>query len=553
MINKTCITTLLIIFNLAFFSCGSKKISGDKVILNVHNGDEIRHLDPQLATGIGSAHITINLFAGLFEYHHKTARPVKHLVSSYYKMKNSTQWVFKLRKDIYWVKNKNNKITKIRPVNAQDVVFSYRRILSPKLASEYAYMLYILKNAEKFNKGKIRDPRKIGVKAMGKWKLKLTLEGPAPSFISYLPHHSFKVVPREPIEKHGEKWIIKNNIWTSSAFAFKEWKLKDRITLTKNPHYPEADKTQVDEINFIFIGVYSPDAVRVFRAGRTDIDLMAPPTSEIPSLKEDGTLKITKQLGTYFVRVNLTRKILRDIRIRKALALTIPRKDIVDYIAKSGQVPAYSFVPDSFSSYNPVSFTGEKSRAKRVARAKKLMKEAGFPNGKGFPEIFYFYNTAETHQKIAVVMAKAWKADLGITVKPFNQEWKVFLNTSKSLDYDLARSGWVADMEDPINFLEMFISGGGNNQTGFSSKKYDRLIKLARIENNLKERASILRKAEAILMKEIPIIPVFNYTSISLTQKYISNFHATKLDQHPMRFVKIDLDMRKKLFSDYYE
>ena len=180
--------------------------------------------------------------------------------------------------------------------------------------------------------------------------------------------------------------------------------------------------------------------------------------------------------------------------------------------------------------------------------AKKLMAEAVYPNGKGFPEVGYLYNTAETHQKVAVSVAKQWENALGVKIKPLNQEWKVYLNSRKSFDYDLARAGWVADMEDPINFLDMFVTDGGNNSTGFSHPQYDELIKKARIENDLTKRSKILEQAEKILMSEVPVIPLFTYTSLNLKQKYISGFYANKLDQHALKHVKIDTAKRKELF-----
>lgn len=525
----------------------SATLTQARVVLNVQDGEEIRYLDPQKATGVGSAHIGINLFAGLYEYHHKTGEPTKEIAKSFTKNKDSSVWTFKLRDDFYWVSYKNGKVNKERQITADDVVYSYRRMVSPALASEYAYMLFVIKNAEKINKGEIKDVSQLGVRKVDKFTVEITMEGSVPSFVSYLPHHSFHLVPKEPIEQHKEKWIESGKIWTSSAFAFKEWKLKERISVVKNPYYHGAKEVQPEEINFNFIGTYSTDAVRAFKAGKTDIDLMPPPTSEIAPLTKSGHLIAARQLGTYFVRVNITKHPgLKDKRVRKALALTLPRKKIVKYVMKTGQIPTYSFVPNAFKGYKPARFTNTKSYKARVKEAKKLLAEAGYPNGKGLPQINYLYNTAETHQKVAVVIAKAWKDELGVNAKPLNQEWKVYLNSQKQLDYDTSRSGWVADMTDPMNFLEMFITDGGNNNTGFSNKEYDKLINLARGENDLMKRNKIMEKAEAILMEELPVLPLFNYTSVNLAQKYIKGFYANKLDQHALKYVKIDLNARNK-------
>lgn len=536
----------------------------EKVVLNTQVGEEIRDLDPQLATGVSSAHININMFSGFYEYGHQKGEPVPDIALSHTSNADSTVWTFKMKPDIHWVKLENGEVKKMRPLTAHDVVFSYRRMLSPATASEYAYMLYILKNGEAFNKGTVKDPEQLGVKALDDHTVQLTLEGSVPSLIQYLPHHSFHFVPKEPIEQYKEKWIETGKMWTTGAFTFKEWKLKDRITLVKNPHYPTAKDVQIDEINFRFIGTYSPEAVRVFRAGKTDIDLEPPPASELPDLIKSKNLKAARKLGTYFVRVNVTKPALKDWRVRKALALTIPRDEIVKYVMKTGEIPTFSFVPNAFEGYTPPkltdassgvpnTFEGQAAEKKQVEEAQKLMAEAGYPGGKGFPQIKYLYNTAENHKKIAVVLSKAWKEKLGIDVVPYNQEWKVYLNSQTNMDYDISRSGWIADMADPMNFVEMFITDGGNNKTGFSNKDFDRLISQARIERDLNKRNKMMEQAEAILMKELPVLPIFNYTAQSLVQHYVSGFYANKMDQHPMKFVKIDMAKRKKLFPNAIE
>lgn len=552
-LSKVFTRVLISIPVLLFLVSNSATAAKSKVVLNVQNGEEIRYLDPQLSTGMGSANISINLFEGLYDYGHKDGEPVKGLALSHTSNKDASVWTFKLRKDFSWVKYDGKQVKKMRPITAHDVVYSYRRILNPATASEYAYMLYILKNAKNFNKGKLKDASKVGVKALDDHTVQLTLEGPVPSLIQYLPHHSFGVVPKEPIEKHKEKWVTKGNMWTSGAYAFKDWLLKDKIILVKNPFYPEAKKVQVDEINFNFIGTYSPEAVRAFRAGKNDIDLESPPPSELTSLVKGKYVKAARMLGTYFVRVNVNRKPMNDARIRKALALTIPRHKIVKYIMKAGEVPTTSFVPNAMSGYDAVSFTDEKDYKKNLQQAKKLLAEAGYPDGKGFPKIKYLYNTAENHKKIAVLLSKTWKENLGIDVVPENQEWKVYLNTQKAQDYDVSRSGWIADMADPMNFLEMFITDGGNNNTGFSSAEYDRLISQAQTEKDLEKRSKIMAKIENILMSELPVLPIFNYTALSLVQPYVTGFYANKMDQHPMKYIKIDVAKRKKLFPGMHK
>ena len=520
------------------------------VELNTQVGEEIRYLDPQRSTGISSAHITINLFHGLYEYGHKDGEPVPALAKSMKPNADFSEYIVELKKGYHWVQNQGGTIKKQREIKAEDVVYSFRRILSPQLASEYAYMLFILKNGKKFFEGQIKDPKKVGVEAIGPYTVKITLEGPVPTFVKYLPHHSFAIVPKEPIEKHQDAWIQKEHIWTSGPFAFQDWRLKDRITIVKNPHYPEASSVQVDKVNFKFIGTYSAEAVRSFRAGEIDLDYQDPPVYEMRTLKKSGRLIMAPQLGTYFFRININKPGLGDARVRRALALTVPREKITRYILKAGQKPAYSLIPNVFTGYQPRTFGAPKTPEKaRIEEAKRLMKEAGHTNGQGIPEISLVYNTAETHKKIAVVVAKAWSKHLGIKVKPLNEEWRVYLKNQHALNYQIQRAGWIADMDDPMSFAEMFISKGGNNNTGFTDAKYDQLINQARVEGDANKRNQYLAEAEGILMESLPIIPVFSYVSISLKQKYVSGFYPNKFDQHPLRFVKVDTALKKKTFN----
>ena len=521
-----------------------------EVVLNTQVGEEVRYLDPQKSTGISSSHIAINLFSGLYEYGHKNGDPEPDLAKSVTPNKDFTEYTVELNPGNYWVQNKGGKIVKQREITAEDVVYSYRRMLSPQLASEYSYMLFVIKNGKEFLEGKIKDPQMLGVKALSKYKVKITLEGSVPTFIKYLPHHTFHLVPREPIEKHGDQWIKAENIWTSAAFAFSEWKLKDRITVVKNPHFRDAKDVQVDKIHFRFIGTYSPEAVRAFRSGETDIDFQTPPSNDLKRLKRDGVLALSPQLGTYFFRINTTKPPLDNPKIRRALALTIPRESLARYVFKGGQSPAYSMIPKAHSGYTPAPFLKNQGpNYNRIKEAQILLAEAGYPRGKGFPTFSLVYNTAELHKKVAVVVAKEWKKALGITVKPMNQEWRVYLNNGKSMNYDIMRAGWVADMDDPMNFANLFISNGGNNNTGFANKIYDDLINKAMVEGDFDKRNKIIREAETLLMAELPVLPVISYVSINLKHKYVSGFYANKFDQHPLRYVKIDEALRKKQFK----
>ncbi|NMB65837.1 MAG: peptide ABC transporter substrate-binding protein, partial [Spirochaetes bacterium] len=242
-------------------------------------------------------------------------------------------------------------------------------------------------------------------------------------------------------------------------------------------------------------------------------------------------------LGTYYYRVNVdpekqTNKALLDVRVRKALAMTINRKYLIDNILKAGQIPAYSFVPPNMPGYK--GFVGFNEN---IEEAKKLMAEAGYAGGKNFPAITIFYNTSAAHKKIAEAIQQMWKQYLGIEVLLENQEWKVYLDRQQKLDYQVSRAGWIGDYVDPNTFLDMWVTNGGNNQTGWSNKKYDDLIDKAKLEQNAQKRMAIFYEAEKILMTELPVIPIYFYVNIYTLQTYVKGFFGNILGMHPLKEV----------------
>jgi len=237
-------------------------------------------------------------------------------------------------------------------------------------------------------------------------------------------------------------------------------------------------------------------------------------------------------LGTYYYRLNVTIPALKDAKVRKALALAIDRPTLVKRVTKSGQLPAYSFSP-KFASYTPPTFAAKDD----VKAAQKLLSDAGFPGGKGFPKLTILYNTSENHKKIGEYIQDQWKKNLGIEVELQNKEWKTYLDDQNNLAYQISRSAWIGDYNDPMTFLEMWTTGNGNNNTGFTDAKYDALIKQAQTMNEGAPRSKVLKDAETILMTELPVIPIYTYTTkqlIDLTKW--DGWYPNILDVHSWKF-----------------
>lgn len=478
-------------------------------ILNLGNGAEPRELDPALATGEPEGNILDNIFEGLASLDNKTLEPTPGVAESWTISKDGKTYTFKIRKDAKWSDGKS--------LTAHDFVWSWTRTLMPMTASEYAYQLYYIKNGEAFNKGKIKDASTLGVKAIDDHTLEVVLDHPTPFFLKLTSFRTLYPTPKHVVTKFpGQDWTKEGNMVSNGPYKLAQWKLNRHIKVVENEHYWDKSSPRMKEI-FFYPTENSDTEEKMFLSGKLHI------TNTVPSLRVPFYEKTSKtqgdssiyrsapQLASYFYWINVKRKPMDDKRVRRALALTIDRTEIVRNVLHGGQLPASSFTPTvhgySYKSNIPPTVTPAS-----IAEAKKLLADAGYPEGKGMPRIEIHYNTLEAHKKIAVAIQSMWKKNLGIDVGIFNQEWKVYLDTQKKFDFTLSRGGWVADYPDPNTFLDIFVTGGGNNHTQWSNKEYDNFIDLAGQTLDEKKRFEYFQKAEGILMDELPLLPIYFYT-----------------------------------------
>jgi oligopeptide transport system substrate-binding protein len=243
-------------------------------------------------------------------------------------------------------------------------------------------------------------------------------------------------------------------------------------------------------------------------------------------------LHIDPYLGTYIYRFNVTKPPLNDKRVRRALAMALNRVAIATQVCRSGETPAYRFTPP-----NTAGYTCQATLPFDVEQARKLLAEAGYPNGKGFPQLTIMFNTLELHRAIAEAIQQMWKKNLNIDVALENQEWKVYIDNQRTLNYQIGRYGWIADYVDPKSFLDMFITGGGNNQTGWSNKEYDELVAEGDRASTNQKRYELYQKAEAILLDEAPLVPIFHYVHPFLLSPSVQGWFPTLIDRHPYKYV----------------
>ncbi len=501
-------------------------------VLHVGNGDEPRELDPHIVTGNIEFKLCMALLEGLLSRHPEDLRLMPGVAESWREGDGGKTYLFRLREDAKWSNGD--------PVVAQDFVFSWQRALLPALGNNYAYMLYYLENAEKFHKGEIKDFAKVGVKALDERTLEVRLENPAPFFLQLLAHQSYYPVHRETIEKfgaadeRGTKWTRPGNHVGNGPFKLKEWALNRRIVVEKNDHYWDADAVKLNQVVFYPIQNATTEE-RMFRAGQLHITNNLPvDKTEYYRKERPEALKIFPYFSTYYYIFNTLSPPLDDIRVRQALTMSIDRKQITEKITKAGQLPAFNFTPPDTNGY-----TAKARVTYDAERARTLLAEAGYPGGENFPVIELMYNTSEEHRRIAIAIQQMWKINLNVNVTLLNQDWKVYLDKRDSKDYQVARAGWIGDYLDPITFLDLFVSTGGNNDTGWSDKRYDELIAKAATIVEQEKRYALLQEAEAILMTELPVMPIYTYVSKSLVSPDVRGWRPNILDQHPYKYISL--------------
>lgn len=476
---------------------------------------EPRELDPGLATGSAESHIIYQLFEGLTAPHPLTLEPMPGAASAWTISPDGKTYTFTLRPGLKWSDG--------QPLKAKDFVWSWTRVLQPTTAAQYAEQLYVIKNARAFHKGQIKDPAQVGVSAPSDTVVKVTLEYPVPYFLHLTAFYTFFPTPRHVIEKHeGLAWTKPGVLVGNGPFRLTDWQLNRHIKVERNDNY--WDKNTVKLAGATFLPVENLEtADRMFQAGEAEV-LDEVVNLKIPKYKKEseaqGSLhpfRLSPALATYFYKFNVTKKPFDDVRVRRALTLAIDRTLIVERVTKGGQTPATAMVPPGAGKdYRAQDLLPKSADDKSLQEAKRLLAEAGYPGGKGFPKSSILYNTSENHKIIAVAIQQMWKKNLGIDVELVNQEWKVYLNTLREGQFELARAGWIGDYPDPNNFLETLTSGNALNDSRYSNPTFDKLLARAASERDAAKRLDTLREAERTMIGDLPILPIYFYTRAQL-------------------------------------
>jgi oligopeptide transport system substrate-binding protein len=504
-------------------------------VLHYGIGAEPQDLDPQFMQV--NPHITVMmaLYEGLVTYDPVDLRPVPGVAERWDISEDGLHYTFHLRRDAKWSNGD--------PVTAHDFIFSYRRILTPTLGSPYAYFLDVIRGAADFRAGRSSDFSTVGLSAPDDHTLRVELGQPAPFVLflagsfAWMPLHRATVEKTGPFDRPFSGWTKPGVLVGNGPFVLKEWRLGDKIIVERNPRYWGAAQVRLNAVHFHLIENEETEE-RAFRNGQLHA------TEFVPNAKLEawrraapGQLRTGPFFSTYFYAFDTTKPPFDRREVRQAFSLALDREALVAAFPRNGMTPAHSFVVPGVEGYD---YEGANALRFDPAEARRLLAAGGYPDGAGFPAVDITFNSASRHQRVAEVLQAMWERNLGVRLGLHNVEGKVYNAERIRKKYLFSRAGWVGDYLDPHSFLEVYLSTGGQNTTGFANPGYDGLLKTALGAREPAERRRLYRQAEDILLRELPLLPLFYDGKPHLVHPAVRGWHSNLLDLHPVKDIWLE-------------
>lgn len=485
-----------------------------------NNGSEPSSLDPHKVESDVENNIISDLFEGLVSV--SPTGEIEPRLAEKWENKDNTVWTFHLRPGVTWSDG--------TAITAQDIVWSWQRLVSPLTASPYASYpgnMHIVNGAE-IAQGK-KAPETLGVKALDDATVEVTLTQPNAAFLAMLAHPSLVPLDKVLISRYGDKWTKPEHMVTSGPYKLSQWVVNERIVAERNPRYWDNAHTVINKVTYLPISSETADVNR-YKAGEIDI-VYTVPINQFAQLKKTmgDQLDVSPQLATYYYEFNITRPPFNDPRVRRALNMALDKDIIAEKVLGQGQRPAWLISqPDigGVKLHNPEYASWP--RDKRIAEAKKLLSEAGY--NETHPLVFnLLYNTSESHQRIAIAASSMWKKNLGVEAKLQNQEWKTMLDAMHTHNFDAVRYAWIADYDDAATFLNNFRTGDSENTSQYSNPAYDEALRNAAKASDTTARGKFHQQAEDLLGQDVPAIPVYHYVRTHLVKPWVGGFTPDKL------------------------
>ncbi len=494
-------------------------------VLDINIASEPDSIDPALNTSVDGAIMISHLFESLIRWDddgegNAVLKP--GIAESWEVSDDGLTWTFKLR-DAKWSDGKD--------ITADDFVYSWNRLVDPATGADYEYMLDMVKGY---------DEKKLDISAPDSKTFVVNLSVKCPYFEEICAFPAVMPVRKDIIEANKTWTNSPDTLVSNGAYKLEKWEHNSTLSMVKNPEYYDQDSVKAEKLAFHL----QDDQNAIYASYRSgDLDFInSVPQEEIQKLLDTKELKIRPYVGTYFVCFNTEKEPFNDPKVRKAFSLAIDRNFIVNQVTGQGQEPATAYVPSGV--YDAKGAEGDDFRTvggdyysindedyeKNIEEAKKLMEEAGYKDGEGFPQIDYLYNTDENHKAIAEALQNMWQENLGVQVSLQNQDWNVFLKERKEGNYNIARHGWIADYNDPMSFIDMWLTGGGNNDAQYKNEEFDKYVKAAKATSDPDERMENMHKAEDILIGEDNVVaPLYFYNNSYMIKPNINGLYYTPL------------------------
>lgn len=552
-VKQLCAVALAATLGLSVLAgCGSKSenkaATASKQELVYNLGSDPKTLDPAVNQAVDGSIIAANIFSGLCDLDDKD-KAIPGQAEKWDVSPDGLKYTFHLKKDLKWSNGD--------PVKASDFEYSWKRVLDPATASVYSFQLLYIKGAAEFNSAKTPEDAKakrdaVGVKATDDNTLVVELAAPCPYFLELTAFTTYFPVNQKVVEANKDWAKDAKTLVSNGPFKITDYKIKDQIVLEKNENYYNKDKVKLDKITMKMV-TENTSAWASYKAGQFDM-IDSVPTSEIVQAVKDKTATTFPNLGTQFVDINVSEKakeidpnaakVLGNVKFRQALANAIDRQTIVDNVLKSGQTPAFSFVSTGIMDPDGKDFASKKYFEPKgdIEKAKKLLAEAGYPDGQGLPPLVVLYNPEGGNGELYQAIQDMWKK-IGVNVELQTQEWKVFQATRNAMKYQIARGAWSADYADPMTFIDMWESTSPSNEIGYNNPNYDKLVASAKAETDAKKRFEMMHKAEDILMEDMPIIPLYYSTYTKGIKDYVKGVRVSPLG--PVYFDKAYIEGKK--------
>ncbi|MEL6520758.1 MAG: peptide ABC transporter substrate-binding protein [Pseudomonadota bacterium] len=484
--------------------------------------DDIKSFDPQVNTDVAGSTILRDLFEGLYN-DDAEGNQVPGAAESFELSEDKLTYTFKLR-EAQWSNGET--------VTAGDFVYAWQRLVDPEFASEYAWYMELMGvvNAAAVTKGEMPLDQ-LGAVALDDKTLQVTIDAPRPYFVSMLTHASTFPVLQSVIEEHGSDWTKPGNLVGNGAYVLTGYNPGEQVIRERNPLYWNNEETVIDKTVALIINDENQALTR-YLAG--ELDLAPIPTGQYPRLKEEypDQAHSYARSCSYVFMYNLGDSgpdYLKDIRVRKALSYALNRDIIVDNVLQGGQIPSYNWTHSATAGFQmPEMEWANWSQEERNEAAKALLTEAGY--GPDNPlDIQITYNTSEGHKKIAIATSQFMKQTLGVNVELTNFEWKVHLDNLRQGNFELARYAWCGDYNEPSTYLGLFTSTSGHNNGKYFNAEFDRLMEESKTQAD--PSANYLA-AETILMEDMPMIPVYQYTSNIMLNPQVKGWPFDNLMQN---------------------